>query len=283
MSAASISHICIKQGVLTGLQSLSCGLDASEGCWAQCYTSCRKVMGSRCCWLTADESADAHQQQLPMSNAASQEAFVCLWLSFLAVSVLLSPKVSSSIKVIKVRLQDRNQNSFRWRAHWSCVHLHAPYQRAVWAVPWQPSAHLFIRTQLRAHIGDCSHGQSLCAVKQPPVLHVEWSWEWGPYLAALFPSLRCSWEERALPGLVPTEHTVLEHTGWQIQDLLKLKDQSPIAKLLVFCFLACKRTDRLLILCGELPSPAFAGGLSGSGIAEGLFKFMLNTLYCECH
>lgn len=32
MSAASISHTCIKQGVLTGLQSLSCGLDASEGC-----------------------------------------------------------------------------------------------------------------------------------------------------------------------------------------------------------------------------------------------------------
>lgn len=167
MSAASISHTCIKQGVLTGLQSLSCGLDASEGCWAQCYTSCRKVMGSRCCWLTADESADAHQQQLPMSNTASQEAFVCLWLSFLAVSVLLSPKVSSSIKVIKVRLQDRNQNSFRWRAHWSCVHLHAPYQRAVWAVPWQPSAHLFIRTQLRVHITLHSEAASCsaCGVK----------------------------------------------------------------------------------------------------------------------
>lgn len=39
--------------------------------------------------LQADESADAHHKQLAVSNTAAQEALLCLWLSLLAVSVLV--------------------------------------------------------------------------------------------------------------------------------------------------------------------------------------------------
>lgn len=48
-----------------------------------------------------------------MGNSAAQEAFLCLWLSE-QLLFLFYLKVSSSVKVIKVRLQDRNEKSSGW-------------------------------------------------------------------------------------------------------------------------------------------------------------------------
>ena len=142
----------------------------------------------------------------------------CLSWQFL---FLFSLKVSYPIKVIKVRLQDRNEKSFRWWAHWLCTHLHACGLQH-WACTlimdcisgslmcWYPPVHQSSvqcarRWLLIQSITPCSEAASLSGNK------VKLGVSALPYCSAFVTALQLV--GASPPKSCPTENTVPESKG----------------------------------------------------------------------